>query len=112
MPPPQARPTVDTMEHVHLPESKTAWAWTSIAVTVPIGITTLVVIEVVAALLGYSDQSTPAWANTSADVVAYAAILAPLLLGLLGWRESHRRAALGAALLGSLLVITFFLIQG
>jgi Na+/proline symporter len=104
------------MEHVHLPESKTAWAWTSIAVTVPIGITTLVVIEVVAALLGYSDQSTPAWANTTADVVAYAAILAPLLigilLGLLGWRESHRRAALGAALLGSLLVITFFLIQG
>ena len=104
------------MRDVHPPESKTACAWVSIASTVPIGIVTLVVIEVVAALLGYSDESTPAWANTTADVVAFAAILAPLLigilLGLLEWRESHRRAALGAALLGSLLVITFFFIQG
>jgi hypothetical protein len=104
------------MRHVYPPESKTAWAWASIAMSVPIGITTLVVIEVVAALLGYSDESTPAGANTTADVVADAAILAPLLigilLGLLGWRESHRHAALGAALLASLLVITFLFIQG
>lgn len=90
------------------PNRYVSWAWGLIALTLPVGIVAVLLVEAVAAVtdLG-AGQTTGAsgWENVALFAAVAAPLVAAVVVGLRGWRREGQSLALRAALVSAGLLV-------